>query len=1111
MAYIPPVSPITLDFTGVGYLIPTGGLSFELNPDAPQSLYDVGAGGTSVFGTPTAYLENQFVYSAGFDSAVFGEQFTVAPDQFVTPLGLSTELFGEVLLGYPRDLPINGFDSSAFGDSKALHPLRFIFLTPFSPASPPIILDFYEAVGLKNVYQQGFSTSLFGSAQVYNLTQIITVNGFSDLAFGDIIPNVQQNIFAFGIADFSSGPTTIYNRVQAITDTGHDLSDIGAAIVYNKLSYVYVNGFNAFLTNDGTEVNTHFNTIEPTSINEGGIGTPSVGFDIQYLHVVTFDPTSFGVSTVTLKNQHITVPTFGGASFGVQFVATGVQSVLVGSISDGYFPPPLVRDPTQWMSVDGLDHSKSGLPIVTNRNIALSIGSTFAFEAGEPWVYNKNQFVYQATDFRLYPEEIIGPEVSNHNKTLYADGIDSLRMKPYHTVFLEDIALPLSGFETSEFGNVDVSNQVRYLTVAGVNGFSGIVAVVSNVADDLRPNGWNGEIFGDADVFIGDQLVYPALFENESFGIGFIADAVRYLTTVESISNFSTGGHWVSESPQRVSPDGVDSSILGMTKVILYQGKIEPFSIYNAPPPAPTIFNRNRYLTALPIYPEEFGNTKVYRSIEGYNVQGFETSVFGLHRVEDRLHYVRPQGVVNAGPSANAILVKVPPDPPGIQTIYPIGWSNGEIIGIPALNHNVIYVEQDEQFAAFGTPKIASGVIFCTGIFEDFIADTRPTIPWLQIIAPQGMETAQYAKHSSSPLTIWATTDTPQQAIDNHPGDVFYPIDTLDEIEFFVGIGAHFISNKHRQLPLIGLLETTFGTAVVSQQKNYIYPEPIKSLRFGAVKIPNPGEVNVIGFASEEFGIPDVGFYVAPNVNQTIKPIGITGNVGDIWVSNFNREIYPTGFIASAFGTQWVSRELDPIPISLGVTTQFGTAYVDYRNRYFNIQGTETLEIGESFGEFQKRMRVFGRAKLLSVSAGQQTSFGHPWVSNSSQTILADPIADWIVVAPHFQHKAATVGFESSMVGTVTVQTVEEGIVKAHSLWPDSYGKPSVIAVIRAPSIVGDIGNIRIGQPMTISGIHSNLFGDHTLTGDGDHTCGMAARGIVVQGIDSQMFGQASA
>jgi hypothetical protein len=1039
MSYSPPSSPLNFTFVDGGYSPLSSPLTLAFVVATTQEVYPQSLGETGAVGEPLDVRNrNQFVEPQGVEGTVsYGTANVYNLRQFVEAQGFITSDVGAAIARWTQYVDIDGFvTSEVFAPSAASYPVRLVFNVPREPQAPPLVFNFAFGDGL-GVIAQGIAGQV-GSADVSNTSLDIRPAGLDSPVVGDpgasnasldIRPSgfiattigagaayAQQRVNAAGFVAQQFGTASVVNFLQYVQPAGLLAQAFGSAEAYNFNKEVFVNGLDGFASADGHEVFNYRGIITASGFTSGAVSAPlSVDFWLRRVRPVNIDSAEVGAHLAQLKNRSVQPPSFVATEIGSASVSYLNRSITAPGVEVWSVPPPAVFDPRQFVRPLGFG-AAFGTASLRNRNQTFRAPHVFDLEFGSHLVRNKNQEVYLPPAVDFEPADFGQVSIRNRNIEVFPDTIAPTQLRGRHEVYLDDIAVHATAGDLGAVGEPWVSNFNRSLLAEGFDSARPPLwfnTSVRNTAGVARPPGFDAEAFG-AHVVTLPKIVKPAVTVFDRYGTPYVSlSPITVAPPGQRTASVSMSAR-ASVSPQRVLASWDVPDAIGAVLLEIRRNIVGVQSFRSATFGSTAVANRNRQVRPFTII-GEYGAPRVANRNQFVSPQGYVDERVGLHWVRDRTSYVRPFSV--RGSFGNALLQKFPPDPPGLQAVYPASIT-AELPRPPTIFDSTVR-PPGQNFARFGTPEARTNTILVRGIFEDFVSLTRHSIPIARVVSvPSLLAQDTYGFHGASPLTVWATSTAPGQAINNHGGKRWEPVD----FQLQVGVGRPTVSNRNRVVFVSPQGPTTaFGTPFASTRPQRLLTTGFRSDRIGVPSIPNPGAIELLsGIDATEFGVAVVGPYVAPNTTQTVRPAATNGQFGTAWVANFTRYINASGFTNPSFGDPWVSTAPIYTPAEGFDTLATGLTFIAYRVRELPVEGFDSFTDGPTLGEFVKRMRVTSRARS-GVTGVTSTAFGQPSVGSAVRSILPDAVAPPPIIPPRIQHKANVAGLQSAIFGAPSV------------------------------------------------------------------------------------------
>lgn len=837
----------------------------------------------------------------------------------------------------------------------------------------------------------------------------------------------------------------------------------------------------------------------PLSVDSFQAPAPFVAFEIRYMHPLPVQQEQFGPAIVDQQNKELYPATFASTSFGTPFASFKDRAINAGAGSLLIVPIHAVFDPRQHIHQSGQAGGIVSSPAATNRNVELRLPSINSFSPGVARPYSLWQVVLHVEDYQ-FPGDVGAATVTNFNKTLYPEGIASLRMRPYHEARLGADAASAVGADSFESGDSVVSNYYRSIPVDGIDAFGGSRSTVSNAAIGVYAVGTRNDQHGAHEAVDGTREVYPLLPRQDSYGNARASLSPIVVTEVQGVSGAAHAPPRVSVSPLVATPVWAADAITGAALLQIRFNRVEPLAFPSNTPPAPTVVNRNRYVR--PFAPiEEFGLHRAVLMRQFVSQSGAAMTYFGAHLARDRTTRITPVGIVEPS-TTGATVNKYPPDPPPNLIIRPTGIDGH--VPIPSVIGFSVYPIWSDS-GEVNQPRIFSNTIVVPGIIEDHTANTLHTIPSTAPITVLGFSSAGYGTHDCSPRTIWATYDAPPQAIANN-GGAWSSVDA--DIAPAPGVGEPFASNINREVRPEPTNNNNIGDASALNKRQVVVAIGFLSQRVPAPKIPNPGPVRIYGINALELGYPYAAFAVDAQT-QSVICVGIYGSVYAPVISNYTRELPIDGVNSEAFGPAFANHELPPFRMSGFDGLAFGDSTdVGHQIRSFYVEGFDGALMGPTVGDFARGLKVI-RLDRIRPQWAAQAGFGLVVAGHSSRSVGVTDIAPPPVMPPRLQHTAAASGWSADMIGAHRADVVIDGSVLAYGMDDLWIGRPATNFMLHIESVLGAVGSVSVADAIVAIGIYGEI-GSAAAVGGAGHTCGMAPRAVVSGSIDTAVIGEPS-
>lgn len=887
--------------------------------------------------------------------------------------------------------------------------------------------------------------------------------------------------------------------------------------------------------------NTHVIGYEIRVIDHAGrgsstmvFGTPRVEFSSRTVYPNFIS--SMVLGTPNVARIQVIAPS-GLAStnaFGSHQLDINLQRLFPTGPSTASYGEPVVRNQHEYLRPQGIAPVGVGFPVVYNLDQYVNViafegnGDPTTWPLYYPFVENKIRELrpsgWQSSRF-----SVIGNVVANGARALYPEGWDSFTWGS-------------GGF---------IAHYTRYLGAEGWDSFYNThYHVVYNNARLVRPTGWDSAAFGTPDpvLNLNRTVKHHSGPSDGYYGTPFVAFAIRrvypglfydvpsaypevrlnpYPIKPAGIAIPPTTAPWVYEHFNILGPPSVNVHAVPWVGEPFVQNRnktLYPYQSDQALYGRPTIFNYNTHITISAGDQSRYGAHLISYRTRAVTVAPISLPVFTvLHQIRNDL-----------------------PDPPGQQLILPASLNvNGNgtvgIVPQPTLILRAILPNGITEWA-IPAPVVRGNGIFPTSLvtpdnvgipamigtqyaYPTSIPRSVPIIPGQPEPEVYGDSDDYWTKNHNlgyewprlSPHTVYAPqgSQATSQAVMNNPP---YPEPTYHTIDgnmaagyansrnpFF---GNTWISLKHR---IIGPVpnqspgswnqldpsSVVSDGAVVDLRVRYVYPEGIRSMRFGRVVFW--GVPQFIYLMDNEGGIAppaislthDIGF--PEQLNRYIYPQGIAGAFGATRIELFNREVSPQGIphrgnpqegFTNPWGTALVGypREYEWGGYDF---TLWGDAWFSHYTREVYPEGWNSLSLENDFiGEFDARMRVRLVSHSRTISAvGQILSgvVGQALVEFSNRTVQARPVYPGPVGDHRVVSVIAPTGWDSLEVGNI--DEWEAGKIKAHGDDLSAVGYPRMGRILSPLSFDSmEFGNTRFARPIYVAGMPEIGFDGPALT-----------------------------
>ena len=840
----------------------------------------------------------------------------------------------------------------------------------------------------------GFSHTAYGAPEIRNTQLLVKAAGYNGLSFGtpftrntadfirpkggdylqvpqpDRVELLHRPIYPQGWRSEAHGTGRIYNLIQYVTSAGNISPRLafGRPTIENLNRYLNISGIDSLKF--GTATVTHETRyLYPSMPNRLAFGTPWASHSPRTIEAGGLYATKLG-NPVVAGTRHIGAIGWDSQAFGTRIIPE-IQTVY----------PQGMAGQWGWPTVYNHDWH------VTPKGFMSTVSEAERF--GTAYFYNSRQYT-QAFHSELSDAtgEKFGvwTEIKNRNRYVTTHGHDSMVVQRQ---YIENTARTLepAGFDSQAFGQQFIAAGVRDLRLDGIEPpyVSGWTAVY-NGARVIQTRGFDSSLV-PADGYVENTRRYfnrIGNFDSLEAGQPFIADAIRELSIERrySIEPPLVPMPLIDHRVKYIEPAGLDRLNMGEPFLHIRWNKLHPRSGDLSQYGMPAVRNLTPELYFHGKDMQEFGQASVHLYTRYIQPDGPLTQQFGRPHARDKRSWIYPLTQDFASFSTKNHVYNERPDPPGVQRIQPrsIPQSESELrqkFGTPNFNQQVIYHHQTQESLRMGSPEIKSNVIRIEGGIYDYFSTGKPEVTLRNRtidLEGQGIDnTITLGKPRFSPFTIWATTDVPAQANDNHipPGQPFRPIGMNENGTWNKGFGRPDVTLQHRSITSVRVNqpEIMFGTHTVRLSRVIVEPKGWQLSRVGWHEVPH------FIRETEQYNSPDCAEFGRAEVKrppytgpQEIKPIGIAGAFGQTLIEHFNRSLPVSGWDsmsmgASGAGPQYMRQRLwvgaPDWPHMQGFDVlKAGEPWISFAVREVKPEGFDSFTMDYDLNNFDARMRV---------------------------------------------------------------------------------------------------------------------------------------------------------
>ncbi|WP_296280903.1 hypothetical protein [uncultured Acinetobacter sp.] len=943
-----------------------------------------------------------------------------------SPRGFTNDSYGNTWISHsPRYLKPNYIDAFNSGYPKIFDPTQRIGVTGANTVIPGgvfgdiSIRNTRRIIKLSGLYAQSFSD--WGVIES-NLRNIIP-KGLDNQNFGsNAIRNKTPSIAPIGINSFAGLNSAIGYRIRTIKPSGfyqpkfgqptltktpelkpsgNNQNIFGSTWISHKTRSIYAGlGRESLLFG---EINVwHFTRVlKPIGIFNDQYGIPRIEHGRRVLLAKGSIHSAYGndtwlsyavrfIAPLVIDYPKIPNHRVGGTQniqpFG--YVATLFGSRIIPE-SQSIYPQGFINP----FGITMVDLWKKYI----KPNGFLTTGQEGGHRFGTHKFWNLRQYIVQFYDgdSGLVPPKWTGwTSIENKNKSIGAIGNNLARIGEPN---IENKARLLSanGLNALVFGQAMIADRIRKLKLQGMESpYMSSWSVIYNAAPVIAQKGFKADSFGIGTI-LNTRRYFNRIgnFESLEMGKPLVADRIRTLKFEQryTIAPPYIPIHRIDLHTRYIEEVGRfdDHQAFGNPSLSIHWNLITPRWTMRDAYGTPKIKNLTPDLGTRGRNSEEFGQASIRTQWRDLLHLGSETVVWGRSEVAFRDRQFSVSGFTQwAIPKHTVIKTGVPPYYPQYIWLDAVELdgeqNNGHGIKIPerqvsdpSVKSNVIF---PEGFIAsrYGNHYTQSnGILVQPGLQELTVGSHLLTLKNRKIIVPTMGDFLQIkeVKPRISPWTIWATEDTPSQAITNHPeSNRFHPINssggTRPAGEVFGNLN---ITLQHRKFSIGIGNQSSFGNGhKIDLRRRYINLKDFgfRSQRIG-FHVVGPFDQNIIQFDSNDmqnFGQPSLSipyggaFFIKPNgLNSPIlnRPT----------VDFFNRTIKTVGSNHLQMGT-WKSGDTPFMWQGLRVgelvkgnyggfdSQQFGQTWISLKVRELKLDGFDSFVCEYDYTAFDQRMRV---------------------------------------------------------------------------------------------------------------------------------------------------------
>lgn len=809
------------------------------------------------------------------------------------------------------------------------------------------------------------------------------VDGYSPPVFNAVsfswgAPGGTRELLPDGLDALAFGATAVghKNRYVDIETYGINQSGIGTAAVVNETVNLYptgIDGFNGFgFGGDGDGAISFLDrSLNPAGIDQAALGGPVVTNQHRYVDLASYGiVAAYGTALVAYSERQV-YPTFIWAfASGTPLVGTRRYLEATG-IEPGIFGLQYVHDNRQYPMPPGLDATLWGMAEVT-RSPRILYPDGIALRdlwPSEQWgiqtVWNKTQYLGQIFNPGSEDGGVFGSYiwtlVENRNRVIFQYGHKDSAFGPHASVNNNAVPLLPEGISTP-LGVPMVAYAIRRVYLDGIepSWFSPYNALYNSMRE-IAPSSISAGGIGQPWLENTRRYFQFYGFDASLLGEPFVAMAVRYVQPPLGPEGFH-GYHQVQLAKRYLYPTGFElPTQFGGPNVDERFTIFRPSSILAKPMGEPFIWNATPEIRPMWIFNTEWGDTRVRHQYRHVYPEGLLQTQMGWGAISDRKITVIPTGFSALRWGTGLTVRNMIEEPPPARYLQTTGFI-ASYYGTANVHGN------DISPTGFEATRWGQTIVYFLGAYPSSIAplDNYIPAPWVKgpqwalpasILAPDDpLSPETKTRPDLQPRTIWATFEATTQAIANHGGAwelMDRVLDPSDEDR--PRFGRLTVSLYYRWTRCTGWDSLLMGSPTAELRNRTIRPTGIKPKPLGIPTIPHTVYIDVYS-----------GIY--------------QGGIGEAYLENQHRQIYPVGLAAPDFNeplvdfyirflqangwdsfTSTADHRLHPpepiIPQGLDATL-WGDSWTSNWLRNITPEGFDAGASGYTPGQFRDRMRV---------------------------------------------------------------------------------------------------------------------------------------------------------
>ena len=1003
-----------LDFDAAQY-----GLATVINTKADQFVNLVDEGITPQE-MPSPNVSPRILYPNGILAWRFGAAWV---QRNPSPKGFTTDSYGNAWVSHsPRYLTPFKVEAFLSGYAKVFDPKQRIY----HEGSPPIPAGIFGDISIKNTRRiinvpgsnqslygdwsevrsnlsmagvQSFDANIFGTTEIRNKTPSVIPNTWDSVLFGNtFISDRIRRINARGIdwPESQRFGKHVLTKPPEIKPSGFNAMRFGEPWISNKTREIPPPGMNTLRFSEPV-VWFRYRHLSATGIGITGFAQPKVEHGLRFILGQGDSHLRFGSPTVWFRvrklipssiyrefeskhliggTQHIRHSGFVATQFGERIVPENHAVYPLGFNGQAFSEKNQIELHTRWVRATGF----------------LTFGTQTSDRYGTARAWNKRQYIQHNYDSGdgLNPGEFgKWTAIANRNRVIGTQGFTATRYG--YSAIDNNARLLKPEAMMTVFGKPMIADRVRYLRLEGMEPpYMSGWGRVHNAAFVIAPISGKHDQYGHPTVVnTRREYRWVGAFESMLFGQAMVAFRIRKLS-IESrygINPIYMPLPKVELRTRYIEPIGIDRDAYGGPSLYIKWNILTTRWTHRELFGDAFVKNLTPELKQRGANSEEFGKPSARLQWDKYPVEGFGNEIFGRQLIAFRDRSMMVSGF-NAFNFGCVTVTKTGAPPYSLQTItldwdgedarpedfegQGIGEPRGQVSN-PSLKTNVIFASGFVA-TAFGSHHAQSnGILVEPGIQQFAIGNHSVGLKNRTVAVSAIPPNTEVGRPRLSPHTVYAVTESPEQAQLNHPagGSLHFVNSDSGNREPGEVFGWIIITLRHRTVDMFGINQSTVERPTVALKRRYIQPNGIQSFRMGwhFLSDGSPREL-------QQFDSSDNALYGRPTVTSPyfgpryIRPGEFNAVAfGNNWIEHFHRTVKANGFNALAMGAGrsddtpykpqglWIGPQMPTIPKGFA-SELFGTTWISNKVRDISADGFDSLSNDWDISNFGQRLKV---------------------------------------------------------------------------------------------------------------------------------------------------------